>query len=297
MSKNKKKTKIEKIITETSAEAYMINNITPKLEAMKEDISLTRTDQKTCTEAVLSSTEAMVNAFNEMKQQKLTGTCIAVYGKEEVSRNISQEVKTAFKSAMDGVNLNARIPSEDIEKLTEATQSIKEAVKRQPLLSLSLNLPAKILAVILLIEILVGAGAYLWFVNTPMYLGNELYQSHCRMNHPDPGSAYHRAYQKADAGFSKEVKALIGLSLLNEKEYIAYSDTLSRALSHPGIYISDIIRDKQEQLVSFVDSTGVVRSAHFRKNGSLRITDDQRIMTLEDTRRIKGVKWTSVQKQ
>ena len=297
MSKNKKKTKIEKIITETSAEAYMINNITPKLEAMKEDISLTRTDQKTCTEAVLSSTEAMVNAFNEMKQQKLTGPCIAVYGKEEVSRNISQEVKTAFKSAMDGVNLNARIPSEDIEKLTEATQSIKEAVKRQPLLSLSLNLPAKILAVILLIEILVGAGAYLWFVNTPMYLGNELYQSHCRMNHPDPGSAYHRAYQKADAGFSKEVKALIGLSLLNEKEYIAYSDTLSRALSHPGIYISDIIRDKQEQLVSFVDSTGVVRSAHFRKNGSLRITDDQRIMTLEDTRRIKGVKWTSVQKQ
>lgn len=297
MSKNKKKTKIEKIITETSAEAYMINNITPKLEAMKEDISLTRADQKTCTEAVLTSTEAMVTAFNEMKQQKLTGPCIAVYGKEEVSRNISQEVKTAFKSAMDGVNLNARIPSEDIEKLTEATQSIKEAVKRQPLLSLSLNLPAKILAVILLIEILVGAGAYLWFVNTPMYLGNELYQSHCRMNHPDPGSAYHRAYQKADAGFSKEVKALIGLSLLNEKEYIAYSDTLSRALSHPGIYISDIIRDKQEQLVSFVDSTGVVRSAHFRKNGSLRITDDQRIMTLEDTRRIKGVKWTSVQKQ
>ena len=297
MSKNKKKKKIENIVTETSAEAYMINNITPKLESMKEDISLTRADQKTCTEAVLTSTEAMVTAFNEMKQQKLTGPCIAVYGKEEVSRNISQEVKTAFKSAMDGVNLNARIPSEDIEKLTEATQSIKEAVKRPPLLSLSLNLPAKILAVILLIEILVGAGAYLWFVNTPMYLGNELYQSHCRMNHPDPGSAYHRAYQKADAGFSKEAKALIGLSLLNEKEYIAYSDTLSRALSHPGIYISDIIRDKQEQLVSFVDSTGVVRSAHFRKNGSLRITDDQRIMTLEDTRRIKGVKWTSVQKQ
>ena len=83
----------------------------------------------------------------------------------------------------------------------------------------------------------------------------------------------------------------------NEKEHIAYSDTLSRALSHPGIYISDIMRDKQEQLVSFVDSTGTVRSAHFRKDGSLRITEDQRILTLEDTRRIKGVKWTSVQKQ
>lgn len=297
MSKNKKKKKIEKIITETSAEAYMINNITPKLESMKEDISLTRADQKTCTEAVLTSTEAMVTAFNEMKQQKLTGPCIAVYGKEEVSRNISQEVKTAFKSAMDGVNLNARIPSEDIEKLTEATQSIKEAVKRPPLLSLSLNLPAKILAVILLIEILVGAGAYLWFVNTPMYLGNELYQSHCRMNHSDPGSAYHWAYQRSAAGFRKKVKAQIGLSHLNEKEHIAYSDTLSRALSHPGIYISDIMRDKQELLVSFVDSTGTVRSAHFRKDGSLRITEDQRILTLEDTRRIKGVKWTSVQKQ
>jgi hypothetical protein len=291
------KKKIEKIITETSAEAYMINNITPKLEAMKEDISLTRTDQKTCTEAVLSSTEAMVNAFNEMKEQKRTGPTIEVYGKGEVARNISQEVKTAFKSAMDGVNLNARIPSEDIEKLTEATQSIKEAVKRPPLLSLSLNLPAKILAVILLIEILVGAGVYLWFVNTPMYLGNELYQSHCRMNHSDPGSAYHWAYQMSAAGFRKKVKAQIGLSHLNEKEHIAYSDTLSRALSHPGIYISDIMRDKQEQLVSFVDSTGTVRSAHFRKDGSLRITEDQRILTLEDTRRIKGVKWTSVQKQ
>lgn len=291
------KKKIEKIITETSAEAYMINNITPKLEAMKEDISLTRTDQKTCTDAVLSSTEAMVNAFNEMKEQKRTGPTIEVYGKGEVARNISQEVKTAFKSAMDGVNLNARIPSEDIEKLTEATQSIKEAVKRPPLLSLSLNLPAKILAVILLIEILVGAGAYLWFVNTPMYLGNELYQSLCRMNHSDPGSAYHWAYQRSAAGFRKKVKAQIGLSHLNEKEHIAYSDTLSRALSYPGIYISDIMRDKQELLVSFVDSTGTVRSAHFRKDGSLRITEDQRILTLEDTRRIKGVKWTSVQKQ
>lgn len=297
MSKNKKKTKIEKIITETSAEAYMINNITPKLEAMKEDISLTRTDQKTCTEAVLTSTEAMVTAFNEMKQQKLTGPCLAVCEKEEVSRNISQEVKTAFKSAMSEVDLKARIPSEDLEKLSAETDKIKEAIKRPPLLSLTMNLPAKFLAAILLIEILIGAGAYMWFVNTPMYLGNELYQSHCRMNHPDPGSAYHWAYQKTAAGFSKKVKAQIGLSLLNEKEYIAYSDTLSRALSHPGIYISDIIRDKQEQLVSFVDSTGVVRSAHFRKNGSLRITDDQRIMTLEDTRRIKGVKWTSVQKQ
>ena len=289
--------KTEKIMTETSAEAYMIYCIAPKLDAMKEDISMTRADQKTCTEAVLSSTEAMVKEFNEMKQQKLTGPCIAVYGKEEVSRNISQEVKTAFKSAMDDVNLNARIPSEDIEKLTEAIQSIKEAVKRPPLLSLSLNLPAKILAVILLIEILVGAGAYLWFVNTPMYLGNELYQSHCRMNHSDPGSAYHWAYQRSAAGFRKKVKAQIGLSHLNEKEHIAYSDTLSRALSHPGIYISDIMRDKQELLVNFVDSTGTVRSAHFRKDGSLRITEDQRILTLEDTRRIKGVKWTSVQKQ
>ena len=64
-----------------------------------------------------------------------------------------------------------------------------------------------------------------------------------------------------------------------------------------AVYISDIIRDKQEQLVSFVDSTGVVRSAHFRKDGSLRFTDDQRVQTLEDTRRVKGVKWASVQKQ
>jgi hypothetical protein len=117
------------------------------------------------------------------------------------------------------------------------------------------------------------------------------------MNHSDPGSAYHWAYQRSAAGFRKKVKAQIGLSHLNEKEHIAYSDTLSRALSHPGIYISDIMRDKQEQLVSFVDSTGTVRSAHFRKDGSLRITEDQRILTLEDTRKIKGVKWTSVQKQ
>ena len=297
MSKNKKKKKIENIVTETSAEAYMINNITPKLESMKEDISMTRADQKTCTEAVLSSTEAMVKEFNEMKQQKLTGPCIAVYGKEEVSRNISQEVKAAFKSVMSEVDLEARIPNKDLEKLAAETDKIKEAIRRPPLLSLTMNLPAKFLAIILLIEILVGAGAYMWFVNTPMYLGNELYQSHCRMNHSDPGSAYHWAYQRSAAGFRKKVKAQIGLSHLNEKEHIAYSDTLSRALSHPGIYISDIMRDKQEQLVSFVDSTGTVRSAHFRKDGSLRITEDQRILTLEDTRRIKGVKWTSVQKQ
>ena len=63
------------------------------------------------------------------------------------------------------------------------------------------------------------------------------------------------------------------------------------------IYIYNIQHDKTEKLIDFADSTGLIRSAHFRKNGTIRITDDQRMITLEDARKLKDIKWTILKKE
>ncbi|MBQ8810194.1 MAG: hypothetical protein IJZ69_07660 [Bacteroidales bacterium] len=46
-------------------------------------------------------------------------------------------------------------------------------------------------------------------------------------------------------------------------------------------------------LVDYTDSTDTIKSAHFRKDGSIRITDDQRMLTLEDAGNTK-IKWRKV---
>ena len=127
-------------------------------------------------------------------------------------------------------------------------------------------------------------AGYIWFINTPMYLGHELYISYVNRRHPSPGQGFHKAYQATLSGNRKGVKALIRNSNYWANDYRTYADTLRNILSDSTIFINGIQYGQYERLVDYTDSTGIIKSAHFRKDGYARITDYQRMITLEDAR-------------
>ena len=67
--------------------------------------------------------------------------------------------------------------------MDEQIEKMKEIAKRPPLLSLHLNLTAKTFAIVAALLFVLGIVGYIWFVNTPMYLGDKLYKS-CKAQLP-----------------------------------------------------------------------------------------------------------------
>ena len=59
-----------KVKTETTAEAYVVEVIEPKIDTIHEDINQTKLDQKTCLSTIISNNDSLKEAFEEMKQQK-----------------------------------------------------------------------------------------------------------------------------------------------------------------------------------------------------------------------------------
>ena len=188
--------------------------------------------------------------------------------------------------ALKGIELKAEVSPEYYERMDKL-------IKRPPLLSLHLNLSAKVFAIIMALLFVLGIAGYVWFINTPMHLGHELYISYVNRRHPSPGQGFHKAYQATLSGNRKGVKALIRNSNYWEKDYRTYADTLRNILSDSTIFINGIQYGQYERLVDYTDSTDTIKSAHFRKDGSIRITDDQRMLTLEDAGNTK-IKWRKV---
>ena len=203
--------------------------------------------------------------------------------KTEAVKTIVREQMT---EALKGIECKAEVSPEYYERMDKL-------IKCPPLLSLHLNLTAKVFAIIMAVLLVLGAAWYVWFINTPMYLGRELYVSYVNRHHLSPGQGFHKAYQATLSGNRKGVKALIRSSNYWERDYRTYADTLRNVLSDSTIFINGIQDDQYERLVDYTDSTGIIKSAHFRKDGSIRITDDQRMITLEDARNTK-IKWKRV---
>ena len=82
-----------------------------------------------------------------------------------------------------------------------------------------------------------------------------------------------------------------------EADFRLYADTLRSILKDSTIYINGIRYGEYERLIDYTDRTDIIKSAHFRKDGSIRITDDQRMITLEDARSRKDIKWTILKKE
>ena len=142
--------------------------------------------------------------------------------------------------------------------------------------------------------LVLGAAGYVWFINTPMYLGDELYKSYARLNYPNPGAGYSTAYRLIEAGERKQLKDEIRRSEHREHSYIAHRDTLRQLLNDQSIFINRIQYENAERLIDYTDSTDIIKTAHFRKDGSIRITDSPEVVTLHNARTLKLIKWQKV---
>lgn len=243
-------------------------------------IEQSQSEYKTALSTMITLTESMIKSFDEMKKTRAAGTPITVCRKDDVSTSVRSEVKSAVNEAVSGFHGHM--------------DRMADNHKRPPLLTIRMNLSAKVLAVIMAIEILVGAIACFGFINTPMYLGNELYQSYERLNYPNPGAGYHNAHQLVNAGERQQLKNRIRSSENKERSYIAYRDTLRQLLNDQSIFINRIQYENTERLIDYTDSTDIIKSAHFRKDGSIRITDSPEVLTLHDARTMKKVRWIDV---
>lgn len=282
-----------KVKTETTAEAYVVEVIEPKIDTIQEDINQTKLDQKTCLSTIISNNDSLKEAFEEMKQQKAEGDTIIVCTKEDVRKLVKEEVSSSMKNALSRFDMKAYIPDFYFNKFDQRLDKMDASMKRPPLMEINMNLKAKFLVIFITVLIAAGFAGYFWFVNTPMYLGHQLYKSYIERHHPYPQSGYHLAYQEAKAGKRKDAKARIKLSRSQEADLQLYADTLRSVLKDSTIYINGIRYDKHERLVDYTDRSDIIKSAHFRKDGSIRITDDQRMLSLEDARNLK-LKWKRV---
>ena len=275
------------IITETTAEAYVAQVLGPKLETIEENIEQTKLDQKTALSTMITFTESMTRSFEEMKNTKATEIPVSLCKTEAVKTIVREQMTEALKE----LDLKAEVSPESSHQMNEQIEKMKEIAKRPPLLSLHMNLTAKIFAIIMALLLILGAVGYVWFINTPMYLGDELYKSYARLNYPNPGAGYSTAYRLIEAGERKLLKDEIRRSEHRERSYIAHRDTLRQLLNDPSIFINRIQHENSERLIDYTDSTDVIKTAYFRKDGSIRITDDQRISTMADALNTKGIKW------
>ena len=271
------------IITETTAEAYVAQVLGPKLETIEENIVQTKLDQKTVLSTMITFTESMTQSFEEMKNTKATEVPVSLCKPEVVQTFVREQVK----EALEEIDLKAEVSPEYYERMDKL-------IKRPPLLSLHLNLTAKVFAIIMALFLVFGTAGYVWFINTPMYLGDELYKSYTRLNYPNSGAGYSTAYRLVEAGERKQLKDEIRRSEHRERSYIAHRDTLRQLLNDPSIFINRIQYENSERLIDYTDSTDIIKAAHFREDGSVRITDDQRVLLIEDAKNRRGIKWKKV---
>lgn len=260
-----------------------IDELSTTVSEMSTRLSKIEQTHNTSLSKVITFTESMTRSFEEMKKTK-AAEVPAVLCKPETVKTI---VKEQIKEALEEIDLQAEISPEYYER-------IDKLIKRPPLLSLHLNLTAKVFATIMALLLVLGAAGYVWFINTPMYLGDELYKSYARLNYPNPGAGYSTAYRLIEAGERKQLRDEIRRSKHREYSYIAHRDTLRQLLNDQSIFINRIQYENSERLIDYTDSTDVIKTAHFRKDGSIRITDSSEVVTLHDARTGKKVRWRSV---
>ena len=289
MAKEKKIVK-----TETTAEAYVVEVIEPKIDTIQQDINQTKLDQKTCLSTIITHNDSLKEAFEEMKQQKAEGDTIEVCTKEDVRKLVKEEVNTSMKTALKGFSMKASIADSCYERIDQRIEKMDASLKRPPLMKINMNLSAKILVIIIMVLLAAGVAGYFWFVNTPMYLSHQLYQSHRDIYGGAPGSKYDWAYRNILAGHRDKIKSLIKTNKTKKEDYRAYTDSLRQILSNNSIRVVGILYGESEKIIDFTDSTNIYKSAHFDKKGRIRVTADDRMISLEDTKRKTNIKWKKI---
>ena len=260
-----------------------IDNLSEEVGKMSTRLSKIEQAHNTTLTTVTAFTKSMTQSFEEMKSLKSKEVPVSLCKTEAVKTIVREQMTEALK----GIDLKAEVSPEYYERMDKL-------IKRPPLLFLHLNLTAKVFAIIMALLLVLGAAGYIWFINTPMYLGDELYKSYTRLNYPNPGAGYSTAYRLIEAGERKQLKDEIRRSEHRERSYIAHRDTLRQLLNDPSIFINRIQYENFERLIDYTDSTDVIKTAYFRKDGSIRITDSPEVVTLHNARTLKLIKWQKV---
>lgn len=262
-----------------------IDNLSEEFGKISTRLSKVEQTHNTTLTTMTAFTESMTRSFEEMKNTKATEVPVSLYKPEMVQTIVKEQVKEALKE----IDLKAEVSPEYYERMDKL-------IKRPPLFSLHMNLTAEVFAIIMALLLVLGAVGYVWFINTPMYLGDELYKSYARLNYPNPGAGYSTAYRLIEAGERKQLKDEIRRSEHREHSYIAHRDTLRQLLNDQSIFINRIQYENSERLIDYTDSTDIIKTAHFRKDGSICITDSPEVITLLDARTKKKVRWEKVRK-
>lgn len=260
-----------------------IDNLSDEVGKISTRLSKIEQTHNTTLTTMITFKESMTRSFEEMKNTKSTEVSVSLCKTEAVKTIVREQMTEALKV----IDLKAKVSPEYYERMDKL-------IKRPPLLSLHLNLTAKVFAIIMAMLLVLGAVGYVWFINTPMYLGDELYKSYARLNYPNPGAGYSTAYRLIEAGERMQLKDEIRRSEHREHSYIAHRDTLRQLLNDQSIFINRIQYKNSERLIDFTDSTDVIKTAHFRKDGSIRITDSPEVVTLHDARMMKKVRWRKI---
>ena len=260
-----------------------IDNLSDEVGKISTRLSKIEQTHNTTLTTVTAFTELMTQSFEEMKNTKSTEVPVSLCKTEAVKTIVREQITEALK----GIDLKAEVSPEYYVRMDKL-------IKRPPLLSLHLNLTAKVFAIIMAVLLVLGAAGYVWFINTPMYLGDELYKSYARLNYPNPGAGYSTAYRLVEAGERMQLKDEIRRSEHRERSYIAHRDTLRQLLNDPSIFINRIQYENSERLIDYTDSTDIIKTAHFRKDGSIRITDSPEVITLHDAMTKKKAKWEKI---
>ena len=121
----------------------------------------TKLDQKTALSTMITFTESMTRSFEDMKNTKATEVPVSLCKTEAVKIIVREQVMEALKE----LDLKAEVSPEYYERMDKL-------IKHPPLLSLHLNLTAKAFSIIMALLLVLGAAGHVWFINTPMYLGD-----------------------------------------------------------------------------------------------------------------------------
>lgn len=224
---------------------------------------------------------------------------------DDVERTITEFLKN---KCIYLSSITAKVSKEDMkvitglkDEFTKVEEDIKADIStikpRKPLLKLTAS--AKAFTSFVSVTLIAFGIGLLVFINSPMFLAHQGYLQYARLNFPRPGNNYDEVYMNVKAGHRKEVKA--SLKHINSQIdiFMAYRDTLATLVGSDNIYVTKRKYGKNSDLlIDFrYHNNDVIWSAYFLPDGSVWITDDNRIVLPQDAERYltsKRVKWKKV---
>ena len=224
------------------------------------------------------------------------------------SDEIGKVMNEYFKEArIYSSTVTAKIPESLTETINDLKKSFGEAKKgidesiagvkpRNPLLNVTIsNRFLLVLTATVFLSVSIGL---LVFINSPMYLANQLYSQCMYGDIRNPGACYHDAYTTVKAGKRKEIKAQIRSYELIHRSF-REAEAVLAPLVDSDIYVTKIqYGQNADTLVDYRHiGNDVYWSAYFTADGSIWITDSDKIifpLDAEKTLTSKRVKWEKV---